>query len=149
MATRISARLVSVGLLFAVLAAGFLMGAAWDGESVLADTPEPSAEGRGNNDRSLVIDQIGLEDAQRQQVDEIVEHFQAEMRELNHEFRQVYRPRQRKLLAHTRDSIKAMLSAEQVITYDSLLEARYGDSEAAPSGRERGKDRNQGNGWGT
>ncbi|MGI9627188.1 MAG: hypothetical protein ACR2QM_10165 [Longimicrobiales bacterium] len=138
MTTGTSARAISVGLLFAVLAAGFFMGAAWDSESASATTVELPAETPRDGGRALVIDQVGLEDDQRAQVDEIVEYFQAEMRELNHEFRQAYRPRERKLLDQTRDSIKSVLSPQQVITYDSLLEARYGDRNDEQSRRGRG-----------
>ena len=134
MASSTSTRVLAVVLLFAVMGAGFMMGMAWGDGQAMASQVAEGEEPEGRERRSLVIDEVGLEPAQREEVDRIVEHYRIQMRALNEEFRDVYRPRRGALMRGTRDSIKSILSAEQVRVYDSLLDARYG------AGREGNQD---------
>ena len=137
-----SARAASVALLFVVLTAGFLLGMAWDGSEVAsASTTEATAEEpeRERRDRRLVIHEVGLEAGQRTEVDGVIDHYRGLMKELNEEFEAEYGPRRRELIRQTRDSIKALLSEQQVQVYDSLLASRYGN-------QGRGRDRDQSDG---
>lgn len=124
-------RLMSAVLLLLTLSAGFLGGVAWHGSRQPAVTQEDGQDGQdreGGEDRSrrrLVLDEIGLDPEVRSQADEIIRHFRAEMRVLDEEFQEAYRPRQRALVTAVRDSIKTLLTAEQAMVYDSLLSVRY------------------------
>lgn len=138
-----SPRLVSLALLGLVLVTGFLMGMAWGGPDdapereavVQPDEAEPERRGR-------VIDQVGLAEPQRAEVDRIIEHYRVQMKALDEEFRAAYRPRRGELIRATRDSIKSILDPSQRMLYDSLIEARYGSpgSDDRPSGRGGGSD---------
>lgn len=141
-------KLLAVSLLFVVLTAGFMMGLAWDRGEANAATAAVGPEPEDRPRRALVIDEVGLETAQRAEVDEIIHHFRAQMRALDKEFRETYRPRQRALLGQTRDSIKATLSPAQRVVYDSLLDARYGgsDQDDRPRRRRRESDGDRGRG---
>jgi hypothetical protein len=140
MAGRPSPRLVSLALLGLVLVTGFLMGMAWQNSDGVqaAEAPTETAEPAPERP-SRVIDQVGLAEQQRADVDRIIEHYRVEMKALDEEFREAYRPRRGELIRATRDSIKAVLDPNQRMLYDSLLEARYG------SGRSGG-DTSQGEG---
>ena len=127
MARGASARLVSLGLLGLVLGTGFLMGIAWDRGEASAASPTPAESEDGQPERrTRVIDQVGLADDQRADVDRIIEHYRVQMKALDAEFREAYRPRRGAVVRAARDSIRALLSPSQVMVYDSLLEARYG-----------------------
>lgn len=131
-----SARLVSLGLLGLVLGTGFLMGVAWDRDDAPEGSPPPAEADDGQAERSpRVIDQVGLAEGQRADVDRIIEHYRVQMKALDAEFRTAYRPRRGDLVRAARDSIRAILSPSQTMVYDSLLEARYGSdrNESAPS----------------
>ena len=144
------ARVLSVALLFLTAAAAFLAGVAWKGSQAAAGSPEEgeAAEGeageeRGRPSRRLVIDEVGLEPAKRAEVQEIIQHFRAQMRALDEEFRETYQPRQRDLFRLSMDSIKAILEPAHWATYDSLLTIRFrnrGNGRDSPAeGRERGR----------
>ena len=138
-----SPRLVSLALLGLVLVTGFLMGMAWDGpgEPAAAQSAVEPDEAQSER-RGRVIDQVGLADPQRAEVDRIIEHYRVQMKDLDEEFREAYRPRRGELIRATRDSIKAVLDTNQRMLYDSLLEARYGapESEDRPAGRDGSSD---------
>ncbi len=136
MARGASARLVSLGLLGLVLGTGFLMGIAWDrGDAAEASPPPAEAEEGQTERREMVIDHVGLADGQRADVDRIIEHYRVQMKALDAEFRETYRPRRGAVVRAARDSIRAILSPSQVMLYDSLLEARYGSdrNQSAPN----------------
>lgn len=141
------ASVLSIALLLATVAAGFLGGVAWQrGRTVSAEPEEPAAEEpSGRRERRLVIDEVGLEPGRRAEVEAIVQHFLARKRELDEEFEDAYQPRMRELYRSTRDSIKSVLSPEQRAFYDSLLAVRYGhggsrrDSASQPRGGDRRK----------
>jgi Spy/CpxP family protein refolding chaperone len=75
--------------------------------------------------RGLLVEQVGLSEAQQTQIDSIVAHYRQRMRELQEELevelRQAYQPRYRGLLEKTRENIKAVLTPEQGAVYDSIL----------------------------
>jgi hypothetical protein len=101
---------------------------------------EPSGRGR------LIVEQVGLTEAQKAQVDSIVAHYRREMRdlqeELQTELQAAYMPRYRGLVEQTRVEIKGVLTPQQISVYDSLLvehdqrrgERRTGDSVSRPGG---------------
>lgn len=139
------ARVLSVALLFLTAAAAFLAGVAWKGSQATAGPPAEgeSEEERGREGRRLVIDEVGLESAKRAEVQEIIQHFRAQMRALDEEFRETYQPRQRELFRLSMDSIEAILEPAQWATYDSLLAIRYRNRgsgrDSSSEGRERGR----------
>lgn len=138
------ASILSVALLVLTVGAGFLGGVAWQANR--AATPAPAAtpdqEPRDRDKRRLVIDEVGLEPAKREEVEAIVQHFVARMQALDEEFREAYRPRHRALLHDARDSIKSVLQPEQRALYDSLLAVRYGsgrgEGDSSGSGKRKG-----------
>jgi Spy/CpxP family protein refolding chaperone len=158
-------RLTTILILFLVLVAGSALGIAVDrrlearatgrqgewrgsGQERAGDTrtggerqgDEPSGRGR------LIVEQVGLTEAQKAQVDSIVAHYRREMRdlqeELQTELQAAYMPRYRGLVEQTRVEIKSLLTPQQVSMYDSLLvehdqrrgERRTRDSISGPGG---------------
>lgn len=111
-------RVATVLTLLVVLAAGFLLGMVWGrnlGAAPAADE-EASRERRGR-----IIDGVGLDPTQQAQVDSILVHFRTEMEALNEEFRERFDPLNRAIIQSARDSIKSILTEDQVRLYDSLL----------------------------
>ncbi len=145
MASLGKARFVSFALLLLTFAAGVLAGVAWWGNR--ADPPPVAEEGgegqRGREGRRLVIDEVGLEPAKRAEVDEIVQHYRAAMRELNEEIDAEFEPRRRGLVRATLDSIRSVLAPEQLAAYDSLRAARFRSRNEGPDSaggvRDRGR----------
>ncbi len=154
-------RLVTALLLLLVLASGFALGLAVErrvlaeGVSTGAESGEEkedegeegerSGEEGASRSRSLIVEQVGLSEAQKARVDSIVGEFRTRMRSLHKEFDEAYSARYREILEDTRDEIKAVLSPEQRTAYDSLLvewdrrraEKRRDDSSDSGSSRER------------
>ena len=101
---------------------------------------EPSGRGR------LIVEQVGLTEAQKAQVDSIVAYYRREMRnlqdELQTELQATYATRSRGLIEETRVEIKRILTPQQRTVYDSLLvqhdqrrgERRTRDSISEPGG---------------
>lgn len=130
-------KLVSVALLLLTLAVGFLGGLAWGNGSPKDGSGEQAESRRGNEGsssrggragdgrRSAVIDRVEMDEETRSQVNALIEHYRTEMRALDEEFQETYRPRQRTLVREAREAIMAVLSPEQQAVYDSLLTARY------------------------
>lgn len=134
-------RLATVFILFLVLVAGAVLGVALDrmviGQDIAAleSAGEGAAEGasgsrRGQSpsQRRLIVEQVGLSEMQKTQVDSIVSHYRQEMRvlaeelkEREDELREAYFPRYRDLLDGTREEIKGVLTPAQRMEYDSLL----------------------------
>jgi hypothetical protein len=158
-------RLATILILFLVLVTGSVLGIAeerqlearavgrrgdWrgSGEARAGETrsgaerqgDEPSGRGR------LIVEQVGLTEAQKAQVDSIVAHYRREMRdlqeELQTELQEAYTPRYRGLIEETRVEIKSILTPQQITVYDSLLaehdqrrgERRTRDSISGPGG---------------
>jgi len=164
------ARLTTALVLFLVLAAGVVLGVALDRRFETKDvlrgpSGRPDVEGRSRGfdsrsrdssqshapfqpgdssqrRRSLIVEQVGLTEAQKGQVDSIVGYHRARMRTLHDEFDEAYMTRYREITQTTRDEIKAILTTEQRMAYDSLVvdwdrrrEARLQDSISDTGGQ--------------
>jgi len=147
------ARLTAATVLLLVLAAGVVLGVALDrhleareilsgepdrreGRSGYEDRrrgfdPRPRDPSRGPSDErdsnrrrpSMLVDQLGLSEIQKELVDSIVGYFRIEMRELHEEFDEAYSARVRELNGRARNEVRAVLTDEQRIAYDSLQSA--------------------------
>ena len=138
-------KLATVGILALVLAAGFLLGAAWDrrldAETVPAAAeaaPRPAGE-RREGERVPIYTRVSppLTAEQRVQAEEIVAHRRDAVRALMGEaqidslydamkgaeqaFKAAYNPRFRALIDTSRASIRQIMTPEQAAQYDSLL----------------------------
>lgn len=138
-------------LLILTFAAGAAAGVAADRLELLpgfarADETEDVAERAGEDGdrrgRETTIerfaDELGLSQAQRTEIDGILERYRASMREIW----QDVRPRYRSLVDSVRTRIEGVLTPEQVTAYRSLLERRRGDRDE--DGRSSGDRRNDG-----
>jgi len=137
-------RLATVLILFLVLVTGSVLGIAVDrslearavpgagregGGGSAAETEEGRAGDREGSSapsrRRLIVEEVGLSESQKTQVDSIVAHYRQQMRELQDElqaeFQAAFMPRYRGLLEETRGEIRGLLNAEQRAMYDSLL----------------------------
>jgi len=144
------ARMTTALVLFLVLASGVVLGVALDrrleargviGEEVRRAEGRPGMDGRargfdprsGDSSRdpsqardpsqrrpSLIVEQVGLSEAQKEQVDSIVAYSRAQMRDLHDEFDEAYMDRYRELSRKTREDVMAILTVEQRTAYDSL-----------------------------
>lgn len=141
--TSTSARLLSTALLILVLGVGFLMGMAWNGSEASAGVVEADSTSREPERRTRMIDQVGLDPQQQQEVDRIVEHYRVRMRALDREFQEAYRPRRGEIVRQTRDSLKTVLTPDQVLRYDSLLEARDRERREREQQQEQQRERRQ------
>lgn len=144
------ARLISVVLLFVTLAAGFMLGMAWDArrpiqtgaieevvEVPAREEDESAEEGDGERQRGPVIYEVVMEPGQRAAVDEIIVHFQSSMDALRETARRDYNRQQMDLLMATRDSIRAVLNPDQIAEYDSLLAVHYSPNRGDRDGSRR------------
>jgi Spy/CpxP family protein refolding chaperone len=137
-------RLTTVVILFLVLATGSVLGIAvdrrLDARGAVADARRRGLSGRGagvdragaeeesegtRRQRRLLVEQVGLTDVQKEQVDSIVAHYRGErdslQARLEADLREAYMPRLRELLEETREEIKSVLTPDQRTAYDSLL----------------------------
>jgi len=71
----------------------------------------------------MIIDQVGLSDAQKEKVDSIVGYFRGQMRALHTEFDEAYSSRYLELNRMAREEVRAVLSEAQKTAYDSLQAA--------------------------
>ena len=162
-------RLASFGILLVVLAAGFLMGLAWerqsgDGSTGVEEASAPDStrgrrSGRGGTRGRLIIYQVEMTPEQKTRVDSIVEHYRTAAEALQEEYRahseelqrgarrEMY-DQYRELVSETTESIKEQLTLEQVAVYDSLRDehdlrrerARQDSSGTRRPDREGGAD---------
>jgi len=140
------ARLTTAIVLLLVLGSGVVLGVALDrrlearnmaGEGARTPNGRPEMDGRnrGFDPRSrgpsqprdssqhrpsMIVDQVGLSDAQKEQVDSIVGYYRAQMRTLHEEFDEAYSTRYRELNQKAREEVRAVLTEEQRMAYDSL-----------------------------
>lgn len=148
------ARLISIILLFATLAAGFMLGMAWDArrpaqtgaveEVVEIPAPEEDESARESDterQREPVIYEVVMQPEQRAAVDEIIVHFSSSMDALRENARRDYNRARTDLLMATRDSIRAVLNPDQIAEYDSLLAVHY-----PPDRGSRDRSRRDGSG---
>jgi len=137
-------RLATVLILFLVLGTGSVLGIAVDRRLEARGTSEEElaseGEGRGSSqgdtataggDRSssnrsnLIVERVGLSEDQHVQVDSIISDYRRQMRvlhaEVENEIRDAYQPRYRLLMEEVRDDLRAVLTTDQRMAYDSLL----------------------------
>jgi hypothetical protein len=137
-------RLTTLVILVLVLVTGSVLGIAvdrrLDARSATGDARWRGSSGRGagvdrtgaeqesegtRRQRKLLVEQVGLTDVQKEQVDSIVAHYRGErdalQARLEADLREAYMPRYRELLQETREEIKSVLSPDQRTAYESLL----------------------------
>ena len=160
------ARLISVVLLFATLAAGILIGIAWsergsDTAAVPVEDVEPTAEAPDPEDtddpdpdeergrRRPVIFELDLDSSQLARLEELRQYFMQEFDAFSQELEALDEQmdaRRWELRRAARDSTRAVLRPDQLATYDSLLTARYSrgnrnDTTGSDGGRGDGRER--------
>ncbi|MFH1763446.1 MAG: hypothetical protein ABIF09_04560 [Gemmatimonadota bacterium] len=170
------ARLTTALILFLVLASGVVLGMALDRQLEAraanggefrrpegrpgmdgrsrgldprsGDSPRDPSQARDSSQRgpSLIVEQVGLSEVQKQQVDSILVYYRGQMRALHEEFNESYMTRYQEITRATRDEIKAILTVEQQAAYDSLLvewdrrrESRGRDSVSSTGGGRNGR----------
>lgn len=160
------ARLMSVVLLFATLAAGILIGVAWSErgrDTVPLETVQPTAQPTGTDDtgdpadsagarsdgnrerRPPVIFELDLDPAQETELEEVRQSFIQQWGELEDEMKEEADRRERELRRAAWEATRAVLRPDQLARYDSLLTARYSrrDSIRGDGGRGNGRDRSR------
>lgn len=87
------------------------------------DSSRSPSETRDSTRRrpSMIVDQVGLSEVQKEQVDSIVSYFRGQMRALHDEFDEAYMTRYRELNQKAREEVRAVLTDEQRMAYDSLM----------------------------
>lgn len=136
---RSRARLATAGILFLLLSSGVVLGVALDRQIGAGTVDGANRGGWGRNSdsgenardstsrnrdprrRSLLVEQVGLSEMQKAQVDSIVAFYRGEMRDLHEEFDKAYTSRYREITEATREDIRGILNVEQGFAYDSLL----------------------------
>ena len=141
-------RLATASVLMLVLAAGVVLGIAADRQlearnasGAAARWPRPSVGGdrggRGTGDRSrdpsrnptwnpsqrgssLLVEQVGLSEGQLTQLDSIMSFYGGQMRDLHQEFDEAYNTRYRDIQTASREAVRGILTAEQLVVYDSI-----------------------------
>lgn len=101
----------------------------------------PEARDSTRRRPSMLVDQVGLTEEQKEQVDSIVGYFRDRMQELHEEFGEAYMTRFRELNQMARAEIRGILTDEQRTIYDSLQadwnrrrQERREDSISPPTG---------------
>jgi Spy/CpxP family protein refolding chaperone len=139
-------RLTTAVVLLLVLGSGIVLGVALDRElearadrARWSNQERPEGRDRGFDPRSrgpsmdspsdrsgpnrrppLLVEQVGLTEEQHQKIDSIVDYYGAQMRDLHDEFDEAFNTRFREIMTITRDEIKAVLTPEQSVAYDSI-----------------------------
>jgi Spy/CpxP family protein refolding chaperone len=113
------------------------------------DSTRDSSQGRAPSQRgpSLIVEQVGLSEIQKVQVDSIVGYYSTQMTELHEEFNGAYNPRYREIMVKSREDMLSILTAEQRVVYDSLLvemrarreESRRDSTGSSGDGRGEGR----------
>ena len=112
----------------------------------LRDSSRPPSEPRDSTRRRppMVLDQVGLSDAQKEQVDSIVGYFRGQMRDLHEEFDEAYATRYRELNRQARQEVRGVMTEDQRLVYDSLQaewsRRRQERREDSISGKVDGRD---------
>jgi Spy/CpxP family protein refolding chaperone len=121
-------RLQAVLILITVFISGGLLGVAVDRQMVPteAEVQESGEEEQGEERRTRerIVDQVGLSEVQKVQVDSIVDTARVRMDEARQDLREQYEAAYRQIVLETREAIKTVLSVEQAMQYDSLLAER-------------------------
>jgi Spy/CpxP family protein refolding chaperone len=118
-------RFATVAILGTVFVSGGLLGAALDRQlrpaaDASTETSADSTEERSR--RKLIVEEVGLSAEQKAQVDSIVALGRANIRALRQQYEDEYNPLYRRAVQETREAIKGVLTPEQVLEYDRLLE---------------------------
>ena len=82
-----------------------------------------------------MYEQVGPTEAQRVEIDSIVQAHRQAMKELQQEFREAYDPRYGALIEQARRSIRDVFDPDQAMMYDSLI-AEYDRNRAERGSRE-------------
>jgi hypothetical protein len=134
-------RLTTAVVLLLVLAAGVVLGVALErqleAKAVSGEAARDRGEERTSPERdrrpgdrardasprraSLLVEQVGLSEEQKEKVDSIVGYYRGQMRVLHEEFNAIYMSRYTEILETTRNAIRAVLDDAQRVAYDSLL----------------------------
>jgi hypothetical protein len=92
----------------------------------------------------MIVDQVGLSEAQKIQVDSIVGFYRGQMRALHEEFDEAYSARYRDLNREAREEVRTVLTEEQRVVYDSLQadwqRRREERRQESPSGTDEGRE---------
>ncbi len=152
----VKTRLATILILLLVLVSGAVLGIALDrsleakaaavanesgeaGNRRSGGTGAGGEEGQNSGRRRLIVEQVGLSESQKAEVDSIFTHYRQQMRalqdELQSEFQAAFTPRYRGLVEETREQIKGVLDPDQRVVYDSLLVEH--DRRRAEQRRER------------
>jgi hypothetical protein len=90
-----------------------------------------------------LVEQVGLSETQVEQVDSVMRYYRGEMRALHEEFDQAYSSRYRELQTASREAVRAILTVEQLVVYDSIRaewrERWEGNRLDSVGGGERGR----------
>lgn len=86
------------------------------------DSSRPPSESRDSTRRRppMILDQVGLSDAQKETVDSIVGYFRDQMNALHDEFDDAYSTRFRELNRQVREEVRGVMTEGQLMAYDSL-----------------------------
>jgi len=149
MKTHRRATITTALVLAVVFTAGTLVGRAWsdhtDRDLAVAAEPEGGdaggSDGRGSRERRMpMYEQVGIDDVQRVAIDSIVVHYRTGVRTLQEEARGAYEARYKVLVDSAREAIKSVMTPEQTIEYDSLLQASDERWRERKIEREEGED---------
>lgn len=149
MKTHRRATVTSALVLVLVFFTGTLVGRAWGDQedratAMAADREGGSDDGdgrrTGRGDRQHMYEQVGISDAQRVAMDSIVVHYRGLVGALQRESREAYEAEYRVLVDSAREAIKGVMTDEQRIEYDSLLQAADERRRQRRSEREEDDD---------
>jgi hypothetical protein len=135
-------RLSAAAAFAVVFIGGVAVGFAFDRGGPIAEDPGTAVaagEAEKDNDPApsgWVIDQIEMDMAQRAQVDSVLKHYGKRMTALQKSFHPSYRA----LVDSTNQSLRALLSEEQLARYDALeaerLQWRSRQNSSSSAGRD-------------
>jgi hypothetical protein len=115
-------RLSAAAALAVVFGGGMAVGFVLDREGASLDLPRETTAATATEKESdpapsgWIIDQIEMDQAQRAEVDSLLKHYGRRMTELQKSFH----PRYRALVDSTNQSLRTLLSEEQLARYDEL-----------------------------
>ncbi len=134
-------RLITLAVLLLVLSTGVVVGVAlereFQGRSWIDDggrradrSGDRADRGResvtrarspGGRRTPLLVEQVGLSDSQKEEIDSIVGVYHEQMRALHEEFNDAYMSRYREILQDSREAVRGVLTEDQRVAYDSIL----------------------------
>ena len=84
------------------------------------DSARSPSRGPSQRGSSLLVEQVGLSEGQLDQVDSIMRFYGGQMRVLHEEFDEAYNTRYREIQTASREAVRGVLTAEQLVVYDSI-----------------------------